>query len=115
MSSIFNEELNKAVSDKDSALRLWLDVIFASKDDVQVSTLACTLLSLKLCYSSLHCCSLSADRDRRWLLSAVYDLCLAVILIWRFGGVVPEPPIIIITILKLLHGHAFIGLVLQLD
>ena len=24
----------------------------------------------------------------------VYDLCLAVILIWRFGGVVPEPPII---------------------
>ena len=27
-------------------------------------------------------------------LSTVYDLCLAVILIWRFGGVVPEPPII---------------------
>ena len=24
----------------------------------------------------------------------IYDLCLAVILIWRFGSVVPEPPII---------------------
>ena len=27
-------------------------------------------------------------------LTTVYDLCLAVILIWHFGGVVPEPPII---------------------
>ena len=28
------------------------------------------------------------------IVNTIYNLCLGVILIWRFGGVVPEPPII---------------------
>ena len=40
---IFEEELAKATSDSDSSLRLWLNMIFASKTDleVQVPALDC--------------------------------------------------------------------------
>lgn len=34
--NIFNEELEKATSDKNSALRLWLNLIYTSKNDLQV-------------------------------------------------------------------------------
>lgn len=32
---IFNQELDKSTSDKDSPLRMWLDLVFASKNDLQ--------------------------------------------------------------------------------
>ena len=40
MVNVFNEELEKATADKDSALRLWLNMVFASKTDLEVTVSA---------------------------------------------------------------------------
>ena len=33
---MFSQELEKAIADKDSSLRLWLNTIFATKSDLKV-------------------------------------------------------------------------------